>query len=638
MRVFFYPGLAYIEHQADTILRNSHDVLGCKELRVSPSTPSRYPSSYPSRYTWRYIFNIALEHRRELILANLIAIGAALLSVPLPLFMPLLVDEVLLNQPGRVVATVNALFPEHWQGPPLYIGAVLLLTILLRLMSLALNVLQGRQFTIISKDIIYHIRAGLLARLQRISMAEYETLGSGSVASHFVTDLDTVDRFVGSSVSRFLVAILSIFGTALILIWMHWQLALFILFLNPFVIWLTMTVGKKVKHLKARENSAYELFQAALTETLDAIQQIRASNREKHYLMQLTERARDVRDHSTSYEWRSDAANRFSFMLFMIGVDLFRAVSMLMVVFSDLSVGQMMAVFGYLWFMMGPVQEVLGMQYAWFGARAALERVNRLLALHPEPRYPHLQNPFAGKKTVSISLHDLHFSYFPGQEVLRGISLDIPAGQKVALVGASGGGKSTLVQVLLGLYPPQQGEVCFDGVPVQRIGLERVREHVATVLQQPALFNGSVRDNLTMGRAFDDRQLWQALEVAQLKSFVIGLEQGLDTLVGRQGVRLSGGQRQRLAIARMVLSDPAVVILDEATSALDTQTEYALHRAMSEFLQGRTTVIVAHRLSAVRQADRVYVFEDGQVIEQGSHDELLDQQGLYSRLYGQRQG
>lgn len=416
MRVFFYPGLAYIEHRAESILRNSHDVLGCKELRVSPSTPSRYPSSYPSRYTWRYIFNIALEHRRELILANLIAIGAALLSVPLPLFMPLLVDEVLLNQPGRVVATVNALFPEHWQGPPLYIGAVLLLTILLRLMSLALNVLQGRQFTIISKDIIYHIRAGLLARLQRISMAEYETLGSGSVASHFVTDLDTVDRFVGSSVSRFLVAILSIFGTALILIWMHWQLALFILFLNPFVIWLTMTVGKKVKHLKARENSAYELFQAALTETLDAIQQIRASNREKHYLMQLTERARDVRDHSTSYEWRSDAANRFSFMLFMIGVDLFRAVSMLMVVFSDLSVGQMMAVFGYLWFMMGPVQEVLGMQYAWFGARAALERVNRLLALHAEPRYPHLQNPFAGKKTVSISLHDLHFSYFPGRK------------------------------------------------------------------------------------------------------------------------------------------------------------------------------------------------------------------------------
>ncbi len=591
----------------------------------------------PPRYTWRYIFNIALEHRRELVLANLIAIFAALLSVPLPLLMPLLVDEVLLGQPGVVVETVNSLFPESWRGAPLYIGAVLILTVVLRLFSLGLNVLQARQFTIISKDVIYRIRAGLLERLQRISMAEYETLGSGSVASHFVTDLDTVDRFVGSSVSRFLVAVLSIVGTAIILLWMHWQLALLILFLNPFVIWMTMAVGKRVKHLKARENSAYEMFQAALTETLDAIQQIRASNREKHYLQRLVDHALKVRDHSTNFEWRSDAASRLSFMLFMIGVDLFRAVAMLMVVFSDLSVGQMMAVFGYLWFMMGPVQEVLGMQYAWFGARAALERVNRLLDLHPEPRYPSLQNPFAHGETVGISLRGIHFSYYPGQEVLRGITLDIPAGQKVALVGASGGGKSTLVQVLLGLYPPQKGEVCFDGVPVQRIGLECVREHVATVLQQPALFNGSVRDNLAMGRDYKDEELWRALEVAQLKSFVMELEHKLDTLVGRQGVRLSGGQRQRLAIARMVLSDPAVVILDEATSALDTQTEHALHTAMTEFLQGRTTVIVAHRLSAVKQADRVYVFEDGQVIEQGSHTELLGQKGLYSRLYGQRQ-
>jgi ATP-binding cassette subfamily C protein len=500
-----------------------------------------------------------------------------------------------------------------------------------------LNVWQARQFTIISKDVTYRIRKGLLERLSKISMAEYETMGSGTVASHFVTDLDTVDRFLGSSLSRLLIAALSITGTAIILLWMHWQLALFILFLNPVVIYFTTVVAKQVKQLKGKENKAFELFQAALSETLDGIQQIRASNREQHYLSRLVDSARDVRDRSTAFEWKSDAANRFSFMIFMVGVDLFRALSMLMVVFSDLSIGEMMAVFGYLWFMMGPVQEILGIQYSWFGAKTALNRINSLMVVREEPQYPHEVNPFSGKKTVSVRLEDIHFAYGAGQEVLKGVSLDIPAGQKIALVGASGGGKSTLVQVLLGLYPAETGEIYFDDVSVKKIGLSCIRDHVETVLQHPALFNGTVRSNLMMGREFDDLQLWQALKVAQLADFIKEQEEGLDTLVGRQGIRLSGGQRQRLAVARMVLSDPQVVILDEATSALDTETEQQLHQALQEFLKDRTTIIVAHRLSAVKQADHVYVFEDGKICEQGGHEELINSNGLYARLYGEYQ-
>jgi len=589
-------------------------------------------------FTWQYIWQVALEHRRQLVQANVIAFLAALASVPLPLLMPLLVDEVLLDQPGWIVGSIDRFFPESWHGPVLYVFAVLALTVVLRLISLVLTVLQARQFTIISKDVIYRMRERLLLRLGRISMAEYETLGSGNVASHFVTDLDTIDRFVGSSISRLLISCLMIVGAAVILLLMHWQLALFILVLNPVVIFFTMTLGKYVKELKRKENSAYEMFQSALAETLDAIQQIRASNRERHYLKRLVDQASGVRDHSSRFEWQSDAASRFSFMVFLVGFDLFRSLAMLMVVFSDLSVGQMIAVFGYLWFMMGPVQEVLGIQYAWFGARAALGRVNRLLELKLEPSWEAIIDPFKDKQTVSVELDNIHFSYIEGQEVLRGITLKIDAGQKIALVGASGGGKSTLVQVLLGLYPASQGEVRFDGVPVSQIGLPTVRNNVATVLQQPALFNGTIRDNLTMGEQIEDEVLWHALDVAQLKTFVADeLSKGLDTVVGRQGIRLSGGQRQRLAIARMILADPKVVILDEATSALDTETEFALHQALNSFLAGRTTIIVAHRLSAVKQADHVYVFEDGQISEQGSHYDLIEQKGLYARLYGLHQ-
>lgn len=594
-------------------------------------------SAESPRYGWSYLLGIAREHRRTLVIANVIAVAAVLFAIPIPLLMPLLVDEVLLGRPGIVVTTLDAFFPSAWHGPVLYVCAILILTVLLRLTALAFSALQVREFTRVSKNMVFHMRRELLGRLERISMAEYETLGSGGVASHFVTDMDAIDRFVGTTVAKFLISVLSLIGTAVVLLWMHWPLALFILFMNPIVVYLTIVLGKGVKELKRRENSAFEVFQESLTETLDVIQTIRAANREQHYLERVTNRARDVRDHGVAFTWKSEAANRLSFIVFLVGFDIFRAVSMLLVVFSDLSVGQMMAVFGYLWFMMGPVQEVLNIQFAWYGAKAALARVNRLWLLHAEPQFPHEANPFEGKKTVAVSVHDLCFAYGHGPLVLDHLSLHIAAGEKVALVGASGGGKSTLVQVLLGLYPPVYGELRFDGVPVTRIGLDVVREHVAVVLQHPALLNDTVRTNLTLGRELDEDDSWAALEIAQIAEDIAAMPRGLDAVIGRQGIRLSGGQRQRLAIARMLLSDPKMVILDEATSALDTETEARLHEALGEFLADRTTLIIAHRLSAVRQANRVYVFDAGRIIESGAHDTLMAADGLYAKLYGDYQ-
>ena len=577
-------------------------------------------------FTWQYLKDIALKHKKELIFANVISVLATLILVPIPLLMPMLVDEVLLDKSGVALTGQTAVF---------FIIFFTVVTLVLRIVGMVLLVIQTRSFTLIAKDITYHIRKDLLAKVNKISMSEYETLGGGTISSHFVVDVETIDKFIAETVSKFIVGVLLLIGIIAVLLWLHWKLALIIIVLNPIVVMLSIKMGKKVKKLKKKENSAFGIFKQSLTETLDGIQQIRASNRESFFFKRLLKQAKYVRDHSASFSWRSNAASRLSFMTFIMGFDIFRAIAMLVVALSDLSIGEMFAVFGYLWFLLSPIQDILNINIAWFGAKAALTRINTLASLKSEPQYPHEVNPFEGKHTVSVRAEDINFAYGNHRPVLKNVNLSIHEGQKIALVGASGGGKSTFVQVLLGLYQSQQGMIYFDNQPVTRVGLDVVRENVATVLQHPALFNDSVRMNLTLGQDIEEEKLWNALKIAQLEDVVKDLEEGLDTLVGKQGVRLSGGQRQRLAIARMVLSEPKVVILDEATSSLDTETEKKLHQALNDFLKDRTTLIIAHRLSAVRQADHIFVFEDGHIIEQGSHADLIKGDGLYQRLYGE---
>ncbi|MBY8060084.1 ABC transporter ATP-binding protein/permease [Vibrio fluvialis] len=574
------------------------------------------------------------KHKSKLLYANAIAIAATLISVPIPLLMPLMVDEVLLNQPGTGLALMNKWLPSDWQTPTGYIMFTLLLVVLMRAASQLLNIVQNRQFTLVSKTITFQMRSKMIDKLGRISIKQYETRGSGGINAHLITDIETIDQFIGTTLSKFLISFLTVIGTAIVLLWLEWRLGLFILLVNPIVIYFSRKLGSKVKHLKKRENQAFERFQNRLVETLDGIYQLRAANKEREFLAQLISHADEVRNHADKYAWQSEAAGRLSFLLFLLGFELFRAVAMLMVVFSDLTIGQIFAVFGYLWFMLSPVQELLGIQFSWYSAKAALTRINELLQLEEEHRPPSKVNPFTDDREVEVSISHVNFSYDGEHKVLDDLSLEIPAGKKVALVGASGGGKSTLIQLLIGVYRANSGEIRYNGETCDDISFDVIRSQIAVVLQQPVLFNDTLRHNLTLGSDYDELSLWRALDIAQMQDVITKLNQGLDTQIGRNGIRLSGGQRQRLAIARMILSNPKFVILDEATSALDTATEAALHKALTEFLHGRTTLIVAHRLSAVKQADLIYVLEDGHVSQSGTHGELVEQEGLYQTLYG----
>ena len=585
--------------------------------------------------TFRTLFGMMSRYKRPLILGNLIALAATLVSIPTPLLIPLLVDEVLLEKGGWITETIDRF--GTLKEPLLYIGIVLAVTIGLRFLFFLLSVASQKFFIALSQEISFDIRRRALEHLKHVSMSAYERLGSGAVVTNLVTDIETIEQFMGGALSKLIVSVATLVGVAVVLIWINPLFGILILVFQPMIMILTRKISGRVGKLKKQQNRTIGELSDTLSQMCDLFGQIRSSNKEERFIARATEQARLLKESATAYGIKALAGERYSYTLFLSGFEVFRALGLVMVLHSDLSIGMMFGVFGYLWFMMTPVQELLSLQYSYANAKNALSRVNELLALPSEPRYRNVRDPF-GEKGTAIRTEKLVFGYDPDRPVLRGVTLDVARGGRIAVIGASGSGKSTLAQLLVGFYPPTAGDIVYNGLSVREIGFERVRANVFVVLQQPLMFNDTLRFNLTMGDAIDDAAIWNALQIAQLEPFVRTLPQGLETQVGKFGIRLSGGQRQRLSIARMVLSDPGAVIFDESTSALDVHTESALFEALEEFLRGRTVIIIAHRLSTITQADYIYVLENGAVLEEGTREELENLDGRFKRFVDSQQG
>ena len=579
------------------------------------------------KITLKTLYKLILGKKSELINGQILTLIAILISIPIPLMLPVMVDEILLHKPATFVETINFFIGETTAF--YYILIVTLVVIILRFAYYFLNVTITKIFTNISKHVTFMIRQRLIKHLQIASMNEYETLGSGAITSNLVTDVNTLDNFIITGVSKLISSILTLIAVAVVMIAIDPILGILILVIQPLIMLLSKKMSKITGLLKKHENEAIENFQEDVSETLELYGQIKASNKESYFFNRAIKNAKIVQTTSNEYGFKSISYERLSYTIFLTMFEILRASGLLLVAYSDLSIGMMFAMFGYIWFIMTPVQDLLSLQYSYASAQSALERINKILTLCQEKSGT--QNLDA--KEINISLEHLNFSYTKDKRILKDISLNISAGCKIALIGASGSGKTTLAQVISGFYTKDDGLLLYNGINIEELDKSSLRQKVFLVLQMPILFNSTLRFNITMGdENIDDAKIQEVLRIVQLDSMIAKMDNGLDTIVGRHGIRLSGGQRQRLSIARMIIANPSVVIFDESTSALDVHTELKLQTALEEFLKNKTVITIAHRLSTVKSADKIYVLDDGELVQSGTHEELEEEEGHYAEF------
>jgi len=514
-------------------------------------------------------------------------------------------------------------------------GLLLDAGLVLGLFLVNLAVLVGSRYLVLktTKYVIMRLRADVVLKLQHLSISFYDSEDLGQLHSRIIQDTEKVDVMANFIVSVLMTSMVRGLG-ALVILWvMDWKLTMLLLAVALAFWGLQEFFKKKIKVRYRLWRSEFDSFSAKVQVLLHSIRLVRAFTTEESESEHMTE---------TAVSLSHRGVVMVTYMALFNGlVELLTGVSMVVVLLGggwlylrgEISVGVLVAFFTTLGYVFGPLGAILNNIDQLFGGQVALGQIYELLD-HPdiEPeRADGLVKPLAGR----VELRHVGFSYPKGQPALVDANVQVKPGQTVALVGASGAGKSTFVSLLLGFYRPSSGQVFIDDVPLEQYQTKGLREQMAVVAQDNVLLAGSIRSNIRYGRPdATEAELEQACRIACAWDFIQELPDKMETEVGERGVKLSGGQKQRLAIARALLRDPRILILDEATSALDSLSEQSFRQALENLRADRTTFVIAHRLSTVKNADLLLVFDKGSIVERGTHQELLEQRGAYSKLFG----
>jgi len=482
------------------------------------------------------------------------------------------------------------------------------------------------------QKVLYALRTGLFDHLQRLSLSYYDRHAVGRVMSRVQNDVQQLQEFVTTGIMT-LGDFLGLVGVIVAVLLMDLQLALLIMTVIPVLLGVMAMWQRHARLSYTRVRTALAMVNAALQENISGVRVVQSLRREEENLRRFDETNRGHRDANLNSARVSSTLFPVVELLVAVATALVLVVGGMRVLQGALAVGTLVAFALYVQRFFDPVRN-LTMQYSEFQrAMVAGERIFRLLDTKPDvvdaPDARDLP-PVRGE----VRFEDVRFSYAPNVEVLHGINLTVRPGETVALVGPTGAGKTTVAALIARFYDATAGRVTVDGHDVRAVTRRSLARQMAMVLQEPFLFSASVRENIRYGRLdATDAQVEAAAKAVGVHGFVQRLDRGYDTSVGERGISLSTGQRQLLSFARALLADPRILILDEATASVDPGTEHAIQIALKTLLHGRTAVIIAHRLSTVRDVDRIVVMDKGRIIQEGRHAELLAQSGLYAHLW-----
>jgi ATP-binding cassette subfamily B protein/subfamily B ATP-binding cassette protein MsbA len=483
--------------------------------------------------------------------------------------------------------------------------------------------------------VVADVRKYIYEHMQRLSLRYYEDKQVGQLMSHVINDTELFEQFISHALPDVIVNVITFVGVTVVLFSLNWKLTLLSTIPIPLVLLSLQIYARRVR--PAFRNRQQELgdLNAMLNDNLSGIREIKAFTREAEEAVRIDKRI-------DSY-YKSNLRALKLMATFQPFVDFTSSLGTLIVIYFGgqlalqgiLPIADLVAFFLYLEMFYTPVRNLSGAWEAIQSSLAGADRVAGLMAEDEEPQSVPGSITLPGRTQGQIQLRNVSFAYDPENVVLQDISLDIPARSVVALVGPTGVGKSTLVSLIPRFYDVSSGMITLDGRDIREYNLDSLRQQISIVLQDVFLFYGSVRDNLLFGRPdATSAEMIAAAQTANAHEFIMRLPDGYDTLIGERGVKLSGGQKQRLSIARAVLKNAPILILDEATSSVDTETELLIQQALERLMKGRTTIIIAHRLSTVRSADKIIVLDEKSVREMGTHSDLMKiKDGLYRRLY-----